>query len=154
MDDVLKKLIEQRDHAIQNAREWQERVANLNALVNNYQDLIIGSRKPRRDVGDQADLFSAPVMNRAERSKYVSEMMDAVEEIIVAAGMPLTRSDLLQALQSRDFHIEGGEKSKVLGTNIWRSKRFYNLKGVGYWPKRHPLPDGLQHHELRASMLD
>ncbi|WP_157410053.1 hypothetical protein [Sphingobium xenophagum] len=153
MDDVLKKLIEQRDQAIQAAREWQERVENLNALVNSYQDLISGARKPRRDGSQQADLFAAPAMNRAERSKYVFEMMDAAEEIIMATKRPLTRSELLDALQSRGFHIEGGDKSKVLGTNIWRSKRFHNIKGVGYWPKRHPLPDNLQDHQLRSSML-
>lgn len=153
MDDVLKKLIEQRDQAAQTAREWQERVENLNALVNSYQDLISSARRPRRDGSLQADLFANPALNRAERSKYIAEMMDAAEEIITATGMPLTRSELLEALQSRGFHIEGSDKSKVLGTNIWRSKRFHNLKGIGYWPKRNPLPDELRPYELRSSML-
>lgn len=65
----------------------------------------------------------------------------------------MSRTDLLKALTALGHEIEGADKSKVLGTNIWRSKQFYNLKGAGYWPISAPIPDGFRHLQTRESML-
>jgi len=46
----------------------------------------------------------------------------------------MTRSELLRRLEHAGFVIEGRDKSKVLGTNIWRSKKFDTVEGQGYWP--------------------
>lgn len=79
--------------------------------------------------------------------------MDDAEKLILEAGIPLTRSVLLKALEELGHDIEGADKSKVLGTNLWRSKRFHNLKGAGYWPISSPIPHSFEHLAKRESML-
>ena len=60
--------------------------------------------------------------------------------MIIDAGKPLKRSELLKRLEASGYVIDGRDKSKVLGTNIWRSDRFVHVEGHGYWPKDIPLP--------------
>lgn len=104
------------------------------------------------------DLFPEhkPARRRGRRQTHaeaVARMMDDAEQLIVRAGRPLTRSELLKLLTERGHTIEGGDKSKVLGTNLWRSRRFYNLKGAGYWPINRPIPEPYRSREPRPSML-
>ncbi|MFZ5667163.1 MAG: hypothetical protein ACOY7L_18260 [Pseudomonadota bacterium] len=104
------------------------------------------------------DLFpeQEPARRRGRRRSHaeaVARMMDDAEQLIVRAGRPLTRSELLKLLTERGHTIEGGDKSKVLGTNLWRSRRFYNLKGAGYWPINRPIPEPYRSKEQRPSML-
>jgi hypothetical protein len=57
----------------------------------------------------------------------------------------MTRSALARQLEAEGFQIAGSDKIKVLGTNLWRSRRFWNIRGAGYWPKRLDLPVGYEH---------
>jgi len=66
--------------------------------------------------------------------------MDEAARLIVEAGRPLTRGELVTKLSSEGHKLDGTDKNKVLGTNLWRSGKFVNLKGAGYWPKGEPLP--------------
>jgi hypothetical protein len=69
------------------------------------------------------------------RSDYVAEMLAEVRRFIIAEGRPLTRSGLVRRLEAEGYVIDGKDMAKVLGTNIWRSKRFDHIEGEGYWPK-------------------
>ncbi|WP_380873668.1 hypothetical protein ACFB49_43030 [Sphingomonas sp. DBB INV C78] len=155
MDDLLKKAKEHRQRAIQQRDELSSIIRSLDEFIAAFEKAAAG-RKYRGDPGSaliQADLFSGFV-SRAERVQHVARMMDAAEELIITAQRPLTRSELLSELERRGFQVEGADKSKVLGTNLWRSKRFDNLKGAGYWPKGTPLPEAFANLRPRPSMLD
>jgi reverse gyrase len=149
MDPLLQKMMEQREQAIRDRENAEQIIRTLDTLIHDYQGTLakIGKARETR----QADLFAAK-MTKAERSKYVADMMETVEKLIAAAGKPLSRSALLDALEARGYVIEGGDKSKVLGTNLWRSKRFHNLKGAGYWPKSVPIPEEYADLEQRPSL--
>jgi hypothetical protein len=55
--------------------------------------------------------------------------------ILLEHGKPMTRSELLKALEERDVFLAGEDKAKYLGTIMWRMKEaFVNLDGHGYWP--------------------
>ena len=144
MDTLLKQMIEERDTAAKQRDLFAAKVRTLDTMIHNYQSSIARA--------DQSDLF-ARSMTRAERRDHVAKMMDAAEELILAAKRPLTRSELQEALEARGYEIEGVDKSKVLGTNLWRSTRFHSIKGAGYWPKNTPLPPEFEDHEQRPSML-
>lgn len=153
MDDLLKKAIEHRRRAIQQRDELAEVIRSLDEFIANYEKALAAKPVPGplKDMG-QRDLFEHPV-SRAERVQHVAKMMQVAEELILAAGRPLTRSELLAELEGRGFNIEGGDRSKVLGTNLWRSKRFDNFARAGYWPRGKPLPDAFSHLRKRPSIL-
>ncbi len=73
--------------------------------------------------------------------------------MILAAGKPMTRGELVPKLIASGFELEGGDKNKVFGTNLWRSNRFLNLKRAGYWPKSAPLPPGFEDLEVRETSV-
>lgn len=151
MDPLLQKMMEQRERAVKDRDDAEQIIRSLDELIRGYQNTL--AKIGRAPESRQADLFTKQ-MTKSERSKYVAEMMETVAKLIAAAGKPLTRSALLEALEARDYVIEGSDKSKVLGTNLWRSKLFHNLKGSGYWPKTLPIPEEYKHLDQRPSMLD
>ncbi len=63
------------------------------------------------------------------------EIVTAAKGVIREKMRPLTRSELVRLLTLRGLRIAGGDKSKNVGTIIWRSKQFENVEGKGYWPK-------------------
>lgn len=74
------------------------------------------------------------------RSAYVARLMDEARRIIVREGRPLKRGELVRHLEREGFPVEGNDKAKVLGTNLWRSGRFEAIEGEGYWPRDLPRP--------------
>lgn len=108
----------------------------LEKLIQTYQTLMMLDKEAEVK---QLDLWKARG-SRAVRSAYVSELMDKVRLIVVGEGRPLSRGELVRRLESEGYLIDGNDKAKVLGTNIWRSKQFQHFEGQGYWPKDVPLP--------------
>lgn len=49
-------------------------------------------------------------------------------------GRPMTRTELVESLESQGLSIGGKDRSKNMGTMLWRSKKFKNIDGKGYWP--------------------
>lgn len=127
--ELLANLLKRRD-------ELRLESEALDKLIETYRAL---SLLEREEPIDQLDLWKAGRSSRA-RSAYVGEMMAAARRLILAAGRPLTRSELLRALEGEGYVVDGRDKSKVLGTNIWRSEQFRHLSGFGYWPKDTPIP--------------
>ena len=53
-----------------------------------------------------------------------------LRDVLVQAGRPMTRGELVKALDKRDIAIGGGDPRKNMGTIIWRLKdRFVNIEG-------------------------
>lgn len=82
------------------------------------------------------DLLRAP--RKSLRSKKKKEMLDFVVGEILHANRPLTRNEVLKIVEDAGHVVEGGDKSRVLGTILWRSGRFVN-HDPGYWPKGYDL---------------
>ena len=77
-------------------------------------------------------------------SDVCSKTISMAEEEILAQGRPMTRSELVTALERRGVEMVAKDRAKNLGTILWRfSNRFENLPGEGYWPKSHPPPGKL-----------
>lgn len=106
----------------------------LDRLIDTYKALAMLKHEPP---AEQLALWSG-ARSRKARSDYVAEMMGEARRIIIGEGRPLSRSELVRHLEAQGFVIDGGDKAKVLGTNIWRSKQFDHFEGKGYWPKDVP----------------
>jgi hypothetical protein len=71
---------------------------------------------------------------RDEVARYAREMM-------IEAGHPLTRGDLVEGFRSRGLPVGGTEPERNMGTIMWRlADQFVNLDGLGYWPKDRSYP--------------
>jgi hypothetical protein len=129
MDELLQKAIERRD-------TLRKELGAIEAFIHALSAQSDAARK----APNQPDLFARRAPSRAERAAAVAEAMSAAERMILDEGRPLTRSELVERLEAAGHKLEGGDKSKVLGTNLWRSGRFLNIASAGYWPKASPLP--------------
>lgn len=70
------------------------------------------------------------------------QMADLMERIIREVGRPMTRGEIVVALEKRDVLIPYEDKPRYLGTIAWRNKgRFLNVEGRGYWLRDEPIPD-------------
>lgn len=108
----------------------------LDKLIHTYRSLAVLKHEPP---AEQLVLWSG-ARSRKARSDYVAEMLEEARRLIIGEGRPLTRSELVRRLEAEGYVIDGADKAKVLGTNIWRSKKFDHIEGQGYWPKSVPRP--------------
>jgi hypothetical protein len=73
-----------------------------------------------------------------------AEIVAIIERIIREAGRPLTRGEIVEALEQRDVHIPAEDKQRYIGTIAWRHKSvFGNVGGLGYWLTGEPLPKAM-----------
>jgi hypothetical protein len=72
------------------------------------------------------------------RPTQIAEMM---ERLIREIGTPLTRGQIVEALERRDVEIPAQDKQRYIGTIAWRKKsKFINIDGLGYWLRGEPMP--------------
>lgn len=145
MDELLQRAIERRE-------QLRSELSAVENFIRSYSPL----KERNAASSENGDLFDNAVakrQRRAQRVKDVAAAMDQAEKLIIEVGRPLSRSTLLRKLEEAGHRIEGADKSKVLGTNLWRSKRFHNLVGAGYWPKSVPIPSEFNARSRRPSML-
>jgi hypothetical protein len=63
------------------------------------------------------------------------DLAPMIRDIMLGNGEPMTRSQLLEALEARNVQLAGADKARYLGTILWRMRHlFINLDGQGYWP--------------------
>ncbi|WP_261295951.1 hypothetical protein [Sphingomonas hylomeconis] len=145
------------EELLQSALQRRQQLRDELAAVETFIQSLSAAQQRRAPFADQADLFKVkpPLTTvRAQKSAAVTAALDDAAKMISEAGRPLTRGDLVRRLEAAGHQLEGGDKHKVLGTNIWRSGKFLNVKGVGYWPKAVPLPAEYQHLPLRDTAID
>lgn len=131
MDDLLQQAIERREQLRAELEAIERFIVQLQQVK---------ERQAPASSKSQFTLWREASRPRLAHVAAVRAMIDRAEEIIVAEARPLTRSQLVTRLEAEGHKIIGSDKNKVLGTNLWRSGRFWNLKGAGYWPKDHAIP--------------
>jgi hypothetical protein len=134
--------------ALKRQEELREEFEALQSVIAHYR------RQMARPLGEGAD-EQASLDLRMEanslkaRSAYISRLMDEARRLIVRDGRPLKRGELVHQLEREGFPVEGRDKAKVLGTNLWRSGKFEHIEGAGYWPRDLPLPKRREDRENR-----
>jgi hypothetical protein len=127
------------DSALKRREELRLESEALDNLIGTYQN-ILGIGNPLRETfEEQPDLYRN-LSKRALQSARVGEMIGAARRIIIGEGRPMKRGELVKRLEAAGFEIVGADKSKVFGTNLWRSGKFVPVAGKGYWPNDVALP--------------
>lgn len=146
MDEFLRLAYERRERL-------RRELASVENLIAEHERLNAGSREAVRDNYELLLKPRKPTRRKRPSAAQLEAMFNAAEKTILQAGRPLSRGEIVQRLESEGFIFQGSDKVKVFGTNLWRSRRFVSLKGLGYWPEAHPLPDNFHNVEKRSSML-
>jgi hypothetical protein len=127
------------DKALKRREELRLESEALDNLIDTYRK-IQNLREEGVPTSHQLDLWRGG-SRRSLQSAQVTDMLDAAKRIILAERRPMKRGELVKRLEARGFTIVGGDKHKVFGTNVWRSKKFIHVPGEGYWPDDVPLPN-------------
>lgn len=143
MDELLQRALERRD-------ALRKELEAVESFLHAYAAVVAPKVAPE---SRQQDLFAPRVSPRAQRRAALDRLIGEAERLILEANRPLTRGQLLEKLEAAGFNVEGGDKSKVLGTNLWRSKRFLTLEKGGYWPVSTPLPPPFHEEAIRTNPL-
>lgn len=71
---------------------------------------------------------------RGPNGSPADEIVAAAIIAVNKANKPLTRYELVDAVEARNLTVGGADKARNMGTILWRSKAFDN-EGEGYRPK-------------------
>lgn len=76
----------------------------------------------------------------APKRGWTREMLKPhLRKAILEAGRPLTRTELVRAMDERRIPVGGTDRAKNMGTMMWRlNDDFVSLEGLGYWPRNEP----------------
>lgn len=75
------------------------------------------------------------------RKARPDEIAQIMERVIREVGRPMTRGQLVDALERRDVDLPAADKGRYIGTIIWRHKSiFVNIEGFGYWLRAEKRP--------------
>lgn len=130
--EILDRLLERRAFL---AKE----VAALDNLIGLYHRLSNQAVSESSPDANQPDLYRQP-SSRAAQAAEIARTIEAARKLIIREGRPMKRSELVSKLESQGFTFPGRDKSKVFGTNVWRSGKFRTVGDQGYWPKDVTLP--------------
>lgn len=76
------------------------------------------------------------------RKARPDEIAQIMERVIREVGRPMTRGQLVDALERRDVDLPAADKGRYIGTIIWRHKSiFVNIEGFGYWLRVEKRPE-------------
>lgn len=78
---------------------------------------------------------SSDEASAGEGTASPAQIIDSSRVLMREMGHPLSRSKLVRLLTEKGLKLPGEDKAKNVGTVIWRSKKFDNIAGLGYWPK-------------------
>lgn len=116
------------------AKELRQFIATYEALSGEKSGenaASIADTQPDHADNSGPQVADSPPRKRGDKpSRIVSAAISAVTE----RGEPMTRSQLVKALENEGLVIGGTDKNKNMGTILWRSKKFENVEGKGYWP--------------------
>lgn len=143
------------DKALQRLAELQREMDEVRQFIELYHRFDAGSpvanrraRTPDAVGGDSQltgttveNLTLQPVENSPEKTRKgrpagsgPREIAEIMERVIREADRPLSRGEIVDALERREIGIPAQDKARYVGTIAWRNKgKFINIEGRGYW---------------------
>lgn len=140
------------DKALQRLAQLQREEAELRQFIAMYQQLEgslpnsgddDGGRVADRQLkgNEPANAANLSVENPPTRRRRggfsgptPKEIAGLMERVIRERGGPMSRGEIVDALERRDVEIPAQDKSRYIGTIAWRNKgTFVNIEGRGYW---------------------
>jgi len=143
MDESLAKALRKRDE-LRAALAKVEQFIALHAEIfgtNEELEALTAELVARPSRESQEAMFRA-ALQKIRPGISVSALVGAAERVLRDAGHPMTRGELVAALETRGVPMSTNDPSRYVGTILWRhQEKFENIEGRGYWLKGEPLPE-------------
>jgi hypothetical protein len=145
---LLSKLRDSRNLAEAELNELKGKIDAISKLIETLEELerdapaelldrVLDTLNPQFHAGRDISI--------SRESSSPSEIVQAAKEVLRKNRRPMRRRELLLELENMGLRIGGQDKSKNLGTILWRhQKEFVNLGGRGYWLVSEELPGTLE----------
>lgn len=127
MSDVVEK-------ARERLAEIEAEAVELRTFLAVHDRLLGKGEGIKAAPGDEKEAIVANQQQSVAKASP-GEIVAGAKQLMREKQRPLTRTELVKLLTLRGLRIAGRDKSKNVGTIIWRSQQFQNVEGVGYWPK-------------------
>ena len=128
----LRKEAQEIEHFIKMYEQFEDGVEQMNAVTSSE----LGGKVSRIDL--PVDNFSGKPRRTGSKPDEIAQTM---ERVIREVGQPMTRGEIVAALERREMEIPALDKQRYVGTLAWRHKgTFLNVQGRGYWLRNEPMP--------------
>lgn len=131
------------DNAKKKLAMLRAEIARIEQFISDYHVFsagIDGDRADTRRTPLQGNLSTDdfPVDKRIEARRLGGptprDLAEMMERLIRDVGRPMTRGEIVEALELKDIVIPAQDKHRYIGTIAWRNKAlFLNVHGRGYW---------------------
>lgn len=153
MDSALSNALRSRDKLLKRLAEIQRQLETVDHFLSLYErfntspqfelpdmDKPLVETVEQKGVEQIEDVAEVPATPLRKRGMSREALRPHIREALKQAGKPLTRGQLLRAMDQREIPVGGAtDRSKNMGTIMWRLKdEFVNLDGFGYWPISEP----------------
>lgn len=125
------------ENAVKRQAELKKELAEVEDFLRLYQRFSGGTEGGQNaltksvEPNDSATVSPPPT----KRGLTKRQLRKNAREIILENGRPMTRGQLVEALEARGLPVGGANPSKNMGTMMWRLRDYFvNLEGFGYWP--------------------
>lgn len=142
--DVIDERIAKQEEAVRNMRAAlkAEELA-LERLKLAREPLTSNADRPTdkgRHSGRLSDTRTEarPPKGKSTASKVILEL---AKETIASASRPLTRSDIVAALEASGSAPASRDLQSLVSKVLWKNRDIFRQAGNGYWLAGHPLPD-------------
>jgi hypothetical protein len=76
-----------------------------------------------------------------EKSTASKVILEVAQEAIASASRPLTRSDIVDALEESGTAPASRDLQSLVSKVLWKNRDTFQQVGSGYWLRGQPLPD-------------
>lgn len=148
LSDSIAKLRNKRSELTKQIARIDEMLARYDEITRTIEEMVDGvvASAPEETTTVNADIPHISIGKRGPSGSSPDEIVQEAKRALQAAERPMTRYELVEAVEAAGLTVGGVDKGRNMGTILWRSKQFKNT-GDGYWPLDGdpPLPEG--YHE-------
>lgn len=146
-DDILEVIderIAKQEEAVRNMRAALEaEELALERLKLARKPLASNADRPTGKDRDSGGLSGMKAEARRPKGKTTASkvILELAKETIANASRPLTRSDIVAALEASGTAPASRDLQSLVSKVLWKNRDTFQQVGNGYWLKGHPLPD-------------
>lgn len=146
-DDILEVIderIAKQEEAVRNMRAALEaEELALERLKLAREPLASNADRPAGKGRDSGGLSGMKAEVRPPKGKTTASnvIVEMAKETIASASRPLTRSDIVAALEASGTAPASRDLQSLVSKVLWKNHDTFQQVGNGYWLKGHPLPD-------------
>ena len=70
-----------------------------------------------------------------------AEVVERSKVILISAGRPLQRAELLEQIEASGFHLDVSDPPRFVGRTLWDNPDFIHIEKRGYWLRGEGVPE-------------